>query len=239
MSDGGATTTQTQSIPSWLQSYGQGFLSNAADISSQPYTPYTGQRVADLSPLQQRGLDGLWDPAGGQATGDAQDMLSATLQGQYGNPYTQGVGSGGQYQFGSTQGGENPYGGQDNPHFLESLHRQQQDYTDAYNRGTSADTTRMFNLAGAFGGSAHQDAMANNERGLARGLGDMTNAAYQQQYDRSTSLAESGLNRNQGARQFDASLGNSSFENAANRGIQTGIYNNNLGYNSYESERQR
>lgn len=238
MSGGGATTTSTQSIPSWLQNYGQGYLSNAAGVAQTPYTAYTGQRVADMSPLQQRGLQGLWDQGGSQTTQDAQNMLSSTMRGEYGNPYTQGIGSGGQYQFGATGGGANPYGGE-NPYFQESLRGQLNDITDAYNKGVSADTTRMFNLAGAFGGSAHQNTVANNERELGRTLGNVTNQAYQQQYDRSAGLAESGLNRDQGARQFDANLGNSAFENAANRGIQTGTYNNNLGYNAYEAERAR
>ncbi len=131
MSSGGSQTSSTQSIPGWLQTAGQQYLQQAGNVASTPYTPYTGQRVAGLTPLQRSSIQGFGDLAGGTPSlNAADDMLTSTLRGQNGNPYA----------------GDNPY-------FRQSLQTGLGDLTDAYNRGTAADTTRMFNQAGAFGGS--------------------------------------------------------------------------------------
>jgi hypothetical protein len=66
----------------------------------------------------------------------------------------------------------------------------------------------MFNLAGAFGGSAHQQAMANNENALGKQLSQYTAGMQNDQYNRSAQLAESGLNR-----------GSQAFQNERNRQI--------------------
>lgn len=242
MSSDGTQTSQTQSIPGWLSSAGQQYLGQAGQIASTPYTPYTGQRVSGLTPLQQSSIQGLGDLAGGGTSSfnAANDMLTSTLQGQYGSPYGGGnaVSGGGQYSFDPVSGGSNQYMGE-NPYFRQSLQTGLGDIADAYRQGTSADTTRMFNLGGAFGGSAHQNAVANNEKALADRMGQFTNQMYQGQFDRSAQLAESGLNRNLGASQFNANLGSSSFENAANRNLNASQFGAGLGSSAYENERNR
>lgn len=241
MSSSGPTSTQTQSIPGWLQSAGQQYLGQAGQIASQPWTPYTGQRVADLTPIQRQGIQDLGNLSGGTpSVNAADDMLTSTLQGGYGNPYGQGgaVSGGGQYQFDPLRGGQNQYEGE-NPYFRQSLQTGLNDIGDAYRRTTAADTTRMFNLAGVTGGGAHESAVANNERALADRMGGFTNQMYQGQFDRSAQLAESGLNRNFQAGQFNANLGSTSFENAANRNLNAGQFNANLGSSTWENERNR
>lgn len=210
MSGGGqASTTQTQTstIPQWLQDSAQGYLGSAGQVAQLPFVPYNGQRVADLSPTQQQGIQGLSDLASGTPYMDAaQGQITNTLQGNYSNPYaSRGVSI-----------GSNPYLGE-SPYFQSQLDRGASDILRNYQRGTSADTTRMFNLAGAFGGSAHQTAMANNEHELGNTLANYENQARQGQYQYSGNLAESGLNRDLNAGQFNANLGSSAYENERNR----------------------
>jgi hypothetical protein len=83
----------------------------------------------------------------------------------------------------------------DSKYFQDVLKQGAGNITDAYKQGTSADTTRMFNLAGAFGGSAHQNAVANNENALAKQLGQYTSGMQNDQYNRSAGLQEAAYGR--------------------------------------------
>jgi hypothetical protein len=243
MSSGGGgqqTSTTTQSVPPWLQDAAQGYLGSASQVAQLPYTPYTGQRVANLSPLQQQSIQNIGDLAGGTGSmGAAEGMLQNTLNGGYSNPFTQGVSSGGQYGFNPVQAGSNPYSGLDNPYFRQNQQGALDDVVHAYQTATSPDIARMFTMSGTFGGSAHQQAQSNAERELAQQLGRVASGMSGQQYDRSAQLAESGLGRDLSAQTFNANLGNSAFENAAQRGLNAGQFNANLGSQSYENERNR
>lgn len=241
MSSGGSNgTTTTSSLPGWIQPYAEGFLGQASNVAQQPYTPYTGQRVADLSPVQQSSIQGLANLAGGTNSMQAADQqLSQTLTGGYQNPYaSQGVYGGGQYNFGAVKPGQNQYAGE-NPYFRESLQRGLSDIGDAYQRTTQADTTRLMNQAGVFGGGAHSRAVSNNQRDLADRMGGFTNSMLNQQFDRSAGLAESDIGRRMSADQFNVGQGASSFENAAQRGLQAGQFNASLGSQGWENERNR
>lgn len=120
MSQGGPTQAQTQSVPQYLQPYQSGLLQYAQQAAIQPYTPYTGPRVAEQSPLYAYGVSQLtnqapspYTDAAGMAAAGALDALRDAGKGptyteQYGrpttdiwiqpgiasaymNPYTQGV----------------------------------------------------------------------------------------------------------------------------------------------------
>jgi hypothetical protein len=209
-SSAGPTTTSTNQPPPWHSNAAQGYLNRAGEVAGQDYTPYTGQRVADLSPVTRGSIGGLWDLANGHPMGDdAVNMTRNTLQGNYSNP------------FGGAKGGanvstnRNQFAGE-NPYFMQQLERGQSKIADAYKRGTSADTTRMFNLSGAFGGSAHQNAVKNNEEALAEQLGGFTSGMLNDQYQRSAGLEESYLGRDFAGQQFNSNLG----ERATDRGFQ-------------------
>ena len=112
-------TTQQSSVPSYVQPYVENVLGRSAaltDINQNPYTPYSGQQVADASSLQQQSYTGAANLATpgqfGQATNYAtqagQGMLgttgSALGYGSQGANYGQmGVGIGQQ----ATQAGQN------------------------------------------------------------------------------------------------------------------------------------
>ena len=156
---------------------GGGVLGWAMDEAGKGYQQYGGKRIADRNQDQFTAAQRVRDMA---ASGGTPESAVARQ-------------TAGDFAAGRNLRA-NQYMG-DNPFFRSSLQSNLEDVTNAYKQGTSADTTRMFNLAGAFGGSAHQNAVANNEAGLARNLSRMSNEAYQQQYDRSANLMESALGR--------------------------------------------
>jgi hypothetical protein len=112
MSGGGSknqTVTQTSEPPSWAVPYMQDAMQRAQQISSEPYSPYTGQLVAGLN-ADQLG---------------SQEMMRQLAYGpsivNNGNQYAAGLlGGAGQYQGGlnpymaTLSGGDNPYMGATN-----------------------------------------------------------------------------------------------------------------------------
>lgn len=158
---------------------GGGWLGEAAKEASKGYQQYGGQRIAgqnnDIWNAQQRTRD--MAASGGPA------------ETQTGRATAQAAAAGGlanQYQ------GNNPY-------FRQMVSSANEDTVNAYKQGTSADLTRLMAMSGAFGGSAHQNALANNEAGLAKQLGNQTTSMYGQQFDRSANMDESRLGRQMAA----------------------------------------
>lgn len=162
------------------------------------YQQYPYQRIAGMTGDQNTAFDEIRNvnlltnnpiPTMNAAMGQTNDTLNgAYLDGPGSNPYST----------------ENQYSGF-GPAFNSVLHQGQHDIADAYNQGTAADTTRMFNLAGAFGGSAHQNAMLNNEVGLGKTLNQYTSGMVNDQYNRSAGLQEQDLNR--GSQNFENERG--------------------------------
>jgi hypothetical protein len=57
---GGSTNTVQNTnafIPPWLEDYTKQAVTRAGDLSNQPYTPYTGQTVADVNQAQRQAYD--------------------------------------------------------------------------------------------------------------------------------------------------------------------------------------
>lgn len=101
----------------------------------------------------------------------------------------------------------NPYAGE-NPYLGQMIQSAQKDVTDAYSNSTLPNLMGQFNSAGAFGGTAHQQALQGSQQALAGELGDISTSLRNQDYNRQAQLAESGLNRgmdayrmNEGVRQ--------------------------------------
>lgn len=117
--------------------------------------------------------------------------------------------------------GINKYAG-DNPYFRSTMQTGLQEIGDQYKNTTEANTNKMMNLAGIFGGGAHQRATANNEAGLGKTLSNYTDSMLNRQYDRSASLEEADLGRYLDAQKFNQGQGASLYENALNRGFQSG-----------------
>lgn len=74
----------------------------------------------------------------------------------------------------------------------------QGDITRAYNNNAVPGMMAQFNAGGAYGGSAHQQAMSESQRQLAGELGQVSTGLRSQDYDRRAQLTEAALNRNSG-----------------------------------------
>lgn len=193
MSGGGSGGSGTQKYewneqmaPHWV-----GALDTAKAIKESPYNPYPYEKIAPLNETQQNALNigknqiyagGL--PVTQAANAQGLDTLNDQyLTGNMANPFA---------------GASNQYSGF-GPQFQNVLNSGLEDIGNAYKNTTAADTTRMFNLSGAFGGSAHQNAVANNQAALAKQMGNFTSGLLNDQYNRSAGLEESRLGRGSGA----------------------------------------
>ena len=87
-SDSKQTTTSVNSYPSWATNTAKDVLSRGTQLANQPYTPYTGQRIADLAPEQTAGFDMTTNIAqnGTGATNAAESDYTKTMSGDYLNP---------------------------------------------------------------------------------------------------------------------------------------------------------
>jgi hypothetical protein len=94
------TSTVVNEIPAYEQEARKRLYATADQVASQPYTPYTGQRLADFTPAQQQafgqvaGMQGSWlgpMAAAYGMTGQAAQQFPQANLGAYMNPYSQNV----------------------------------------------------------------------------------------------------------------------------------------------------
>lgn len=86
---GGGDSTTIQSIPEELKPLANAYTSKAINLSNQGYTPYAGQRFADMNGAQGAGVGMIADRAmnGSPVMDAANQTLTSTLQGGNTNPY--------------------------------------------------------------------------------------------------------------------------------------------------------
>lgn len=199
----------------------RGAVDRAIWESERQFEPYLGgdptQRIAQLTGKHWKAAgnsealaDAIQSPA--PAINAAQNQATSTLQGNYlaganSNPYTR----------------PNQYAGE-NPYFNSVLQQGADQIRSNYENTTSPELTRLMNLSGALGSSAHTKALSNNQAALAKQLSDYDAFMRNTQYDRSAGLAESQLNR-----------GSQAFENE--RGRMLGAIQG--GYGAQDSALQR
>lgn len=252
-----------------------GILGQARWLSQLPYQQYGNgdprSRIAALDPLQQ---DAIWNIGdynrkyvnpgangfiGSKESSIARESIYNTLAGNNKNPYSgtkTPVGSVLDYAWQMQPGlekvsaGNNPYAGMDSPFYQSMIDKGMKDITKNYQKGTQAQTQKMMNLAGVFGGGAHQQAEKDNQEALATSLGDYATNMGNTQYDRSAGLTEAGLGRGLQAGTFNADLSNRDYQAAAARALQArdqdvsnqmqgAMYDKSLGSGAWEAERGR
>jgi hypothetical protein len=171
-SGGGDSTSTTKMEPSAeVKPYLKPYLNQAWGVSQQPYQTYQGQRIANLDPSQYMsyGLTSAQALNGFQGQNDAMGVFQKTMQGDYMNPDS-------------------------NPWLQANAQKAMSDITSAYRAGTKPATDAAFSRAGAFGGSAWQQSVANNERQLGDALGNAANQFYGQNYLNERNNQMQGLN---------------------------------------------
>jgi hypothetical protein len=198
------TTTTHFEPPEWTTSNPNGnwtdYVNRGSQIASlygnNPHLIYgnDGQpMVAQMSNLQNQAANGFYGLA---SQGNPNDVLASGYLANMLNGGVQNIQP------------NNPYMGE-SPQFQAMLDAQNKDITDAYGRGTAAQTDAAAARSGAFGGSAYNEATQNNQKTLANAIAQNEATQRNQQFNNSANLAENQINRNwQG------------FENAANRNLQ-------------------
>lgn len=224
-----------------------GLLPRANEVSNRGFTPYGGQRVADLSFDQQGAGDSIRHAATAGTTlgNEGRNTAFTTARGDFlgSNPQNANRVTPGTSQYEDLANSTNPYETAFNPYegnneaFLDMKRRSMRDMADMYNEGTAADTQRMFAQSGAFGGSAHQQAVQRNSDTLAKNMGDLGNRMESEQYDRSAGLRESAIGRASNLR--EAALGRSygARESAIDRGMQGQMFDIDRLSRDYQFER--
>lgn len=179
-SSGDQTTTSQQQLPDFLQQYAPSYAQAGWNLFNQPYQAYPYETVAPFAQDQESAMDMVRQ----QATGEQNPLYNAsqqqtlnTINGDYLNPST------------------NPY--------LQQTYDQAADrMTDAFSRGTAAQTDSAFARSGAFGGSAWNEAQQANQTALGDSLAGLAANMYGGNYSQERS-------RQQAASQFAPNLAGS------------------------------
>lgn len=162
---GGGSSTTTQSIPDELKPLANAYVDKAVNLGNTGFTPYGGQRFADLNPTQQQGLDAITQRAtqGSQTVNNAEGQLNQIIAGGNTNPYLDQMVSKAQD---SVRSGYNTAavnsGSFGNAGLAEQAGRQMGDVaTQMYGQAYDQDRARQMQAIGMaqqFGNQAYQDA---------------------------------------------------------------------------------
>ena len=189
LSSPGPTTTTTQGSDSFIQPYWQQYVNQGINtINNNPIQPYGGPTVAPQNFAQNSALDMQYNLAtGGSPAGNAANsaITAQALGANIANPYATTL---------------NPYMGVD-PYTQQVINSTNSNMADAYQNGTAAQTAAAFNQANAFGGSAYQNTMAQNNKAFANAVGNTDSQLLNQNYYNNANLAENSINRATGAYQ--------------------------------------
>lgn len=86
---GGGESRTVQNIPDELKPLATEYAQDAIALSNRPFTPYGGERFADLNQTQEQGLQAIQNRAlgGSQTVNMAEQQLQNNIQGGQTNPY--------------------------------------------------------------------------------------------------------------------------------------------------------
>ena len=185
-SDQPDTMTQVREIPEWARPYAENLLTTGMDAVNQPVQEYGGMRVAPQNQAQQVGLSMMM----GRALSGSPDEMAGRQQ-------ALNTAQGG-YLGGSPGFAANQYAGP-NQYLDRAVGNTLSGMADNYKVGTAAQTDAMAARSKAYGGSAHTELTGRNNANLASQMANTANDMYMKDYTTQQQLAESGLNRAQGA----------------------------------------
>lgn len=152
------TTTTKVELPEWVQPYSRQLLDQGVNLANKPYEPYIQPKIAPLTQEHQFGLDRMVQraAAGSPEMAQAGDMFRRTIGGEYLNS---------------------------NPYLDATINKTLGDVTQNWRQTVGAQTDRNASMAGAFGGSVHNELMTDNNAKLARELGGISSGMRMQNYD--------------------------------------------------------
>ena len=207
---GGSTSTTTNTIAPYMEEAAKEGLGKAralTDTTANPYQAYSGERIAEFDPLQNKFFSGVESlrPSGnlGEAAGIAGEASKRALGLSY-DPYKSDYQPGG---FGAQAGQYmDPY----MQNVVEIQQREAQRAADI--QGTQRGAAAV--KSGAFGGSRQAIMDAEAARNLATQKGDIQARGLQEaytkgldQFNKEQALAESTKQFGESSRQFGEGLG--------------------------------
>lgn len=152
---GSANTVSEFKPPDYTQDLWKDYTNLAGQAASTPYTSYQGMTVAPMNGTQQAAVDMTTD----RAMNGAPDLNQARA--------SMGDMAGGAYV------NSNPY--VNSPYVSKVIQDNANQMAAANQAGTAAQTDSAFARQGAFGGSAYQNAQAQNTSNLNNQVGQMAN----------------------------------------------------------------
>lgn len=206
-----------------MQDLQRQYLTRANELSNQEYTPYTGQLVQGLTADQTQArtmlrdriasggsqqfrdgraaLDGIigggsYTAPGRVSVGD-NDYLGRTTSFNPANPMmgrraTVGANN---YLGAQTEVARNRFLDENNPYLGQVIDNTLGDVTRAFNLQQAPQQLAQFAQGGAFGGSAHLQAMQESQRALAQELGRTATGLRSDDFNARRQLAESEADR--------------------------------------------
>lgn len=198
---GSSTTVSKVEPPEEVKPYLAPFLEQASQVAQRPYQAYPGQQIAGFTSDQLAGFNMARQVANQSqaALGGANNQLSNTVSGAF-MGYSPGTN---QYLGQTTSVGTNALLGQNNPYLQSAIDAAQGDITRQFNNSIANNTDAAFARAGAFGGSAWQQAQSDNANQLAQNLGRVSNDMRMADYGLQAQLSEADIARRIQAQQTD------------------------------------
>jgi len=183
-SSGDDEVTQRQELPDFLKPYAPLYAQQGYNLSQAPFNPYPFESVAPFTQDQTAAMDMVRQRslAGSPVVNAAQQQTLNTINGQYLDPAT-------------------------NPYLQQTFDQAANRVTDAFGRGTAAQTDARFARAGAFGGSAWNEIQGANQQALGDSLAGMAANIFGNNYAQERS-------RQQQASQFAPNLAAQDYRDA-------------------------
>lgn len=175
------TGQNSTNVPSWLQEYAQGILSEGAGIASQPYPQYQGPTVAGMTDQQTQaggivqGLQGGYSPTLNSAVNLATGAANPSALSQAGSMIA---------------GSVNPDASQINPYVNNVIQQAKDQATNYWTNTLQPSINNQFTAAGQFGSSANQRAANQGAAQVTQNIQDTSNSALAQAY---TNAQQAGL----------------------------------------------
>lgn len=185
-----STTTNVTAPPKYVQPQAESLLKRSVDLSNRAYDPALQQQIAPLTGAHNAGMGMVANRAmnGSAIQNAANTQATNTLTGGYMGPAAR-----------------NSMAGVNNPYLQSVIDNTNSDITRQFTNSTMPQTDASMARAGAFGGSAWQQANAENNRQMASELAKNTSNLRYNDYMGQQGLSESQAQRDQQA--FDAERG--------------------------------
>jgi hypothetical protein len=217
MAGGGPSTTTSTNIPQWVTEAGKDIYGKAKSFYESGYTPYSGQRVADLSADQAAAFDAMrsYFEGGGSSGMNAE---AANLFRQAASAPAQSVSTERIVDTGGRLGALDAYINPNVAATLQPTIRAITEEADRQRRNIGA----MATSAGAYGDARHGVLESTLGRNTEMAIGDATGRAYADAWNNAMAARAADLNRFFGADTANAGFAETALGRTAAGGANLG-----------------